>query len=191
MFFSHWTEHAFHHSSKTGDSNAHSTWWRIPTEGSQSTVFQSSSTKHGSVTPSNAAAGFRATGIFPFNRDAIKLPQKSECQDAGKSKTIEKGSITFLPLFSPSQSRAEQRSEVITLCWQCCGDEKDSRMKKCVRDATQKTAMTAAVIRSAELDVTSVEGEDLAGMSDPTIEENTWKCLTCTKQQTFNTLEML
>ena len=64
------------------------------------------------MTPSNAAAGFRATGIFPFNRDAIKLPQKSERQDAGKSKTIEKGSIIFLPLFSPSRSQAEQRSTV-------------------------------------------------------------------------------
>ena len=29
------------------------------------------------MTPSNAAAGFRATGIFPFNCDAIKLPKKS------------------------------------------------------------------------------------------------------------------
>ena len=49
---------------------------------------------------------------FPFNRDAIKLPPKSDCQNARKSKTTEKGSSTFLPLFSPSRSRAELRIAV-------------------------------------------------------------------------------
>ena len=67
------------------------------------------------MTPSNAAAGFRATGIFPFNRDTIKLPKKAECQDAAKSKPIEKGNITFLPVFSPSRSQAERRSAVFEL----------------------------------------------------------------------------
>ena len=67
------------------------------------------------MTPSNAAAGFRATGIFPFNRDAIKLPKKAACQDAAKSKPIEKGNITFLPVFSPSRSQAERRSAVFEL----------------------------------------------------------------------------
>ena len=52
--------------------------------------------------------GFSLSIVMPFN-----CPQKSECQDAGKSKTIEKGSITFLPLFSPSRSQDEQSTVTV------------------------------------------------------------------------------
>lgn len=51
------------------------------------------------MTPENVTAGFRATGVFPLNRNAIHIPgQESECDTpirAGKS-------ITYLPLYSPA-----------------------------------------------------------------------------------------
>lgn len=51
------------------------------------------------MTPENVTAGFRATGVFPLNHNAIHIPgQESECDtpiQAGKS-------ITYLPLYSPA-----------------------------------------------------------------------------------------
>ena len=51
------------------------------------------------ITMGNVRAGFKVTGIFPFNRDAVAVPkQKMESLP-------EESGLSFIPLYSPAPSR--------------------------------------------------------------------------------------
>ena len=51
--------------------------------------------------PENAIAGFKVTGICPFDRNAIKIPGSVE---EGKALTA-KSDLAFIPLYTPSKRR--------------------------------------------------------------------------------------
>ena len=51
------------------------------------------------MTPRNILSGFRTRGIFPFNRDSIKLPT-----DPALSLSVETG-ISYIPLYTPVKRR--------------------------------------------------------------------------------------
>ena len=57
------------------------------------------------ITPSNAIAGFNAIEISFSITMLLNCPKS---QDAATPQPLKKGSITFLPEFSPSWPRAEQ-----------------------------------------------------------------------------------
>ena len=55
------------------------------------------------MTAKTMSASFRATGVYPFNREAIQVAEMAKvCKD------IDKGVISYLPLYSPAPKR--QRS---------------------------------------------------------------------------------
>ena len=60
---------------------------------------------YSAFTPSNIIAGFRATGIYPLNRDAIKLPPTVD------DISTKLNAISFLPLFSPSRDHVSDKSD--------------------------------------------------------------------------------
>ena len=53
-----------------------------------------------SMTPKNVLAGFRTTGVYPLNRDAIKLPG-----DDVTSNLCEKTGLPYIPLYTPVKRR--------------------------------------------------------------------------------------
>ena len=60
-----------------------------------------------SMTPANAVSGFRATGVYPFNRSAISLPITSldskenlEEEYSSIATLAEKNGLAYLPLYS-------------------------------------------------------------------------------------------
>ena len=57
------------------------------------------------MTPKTIAASFRATGVYPFNREAIEVPEVSEptCDH------LDTGVISYLPLYSPAPKRSTAR----------------------------------------------------------------------------------
>jgi len=54
------------------------------------------------MTLKNIAAGFRITGIYPFNRDAIPIPDK-EFTEFQPQDLIKSTGLKFIPLYSPSR----------------------------------------------------------------------------------------
>ena len=58
------------------------------------------------MTPKTIAASFRATGVYPFNREAIEVPEVSEptCDH------LDTGVISYLPLYSPASKRSTART---------------------------------------------------------------------------------
>lgn len=50
-----------------------------------------------SMTCSNIMAGFRKTGVYPLNRNAVKLPGEST------ARILEKNYLTYIPLFTPAK----------------------------------------------------------------------------------------
>ena len=62
------------------------------------------------MTQSNVISGFRCTGIYPFNREAIQLPISV---DPGRALSLEKQTgLSFIPLYScsPSSRRSSRIS---------------------------------------------------------------------------------
>ena len=53
------------------------------------------------MTPSNIASGFRATGVCPFNRSAIKIPGIGDATEE-PSALLKTTRLAFIPLFSPA-----------------------------------------------------------------------------------------
>ena len=58
-----------------------------------------------SMTPINVLAGFRTTGVYPLNRDAIKLPG-----DGVVSSLCQKTGISYIPLYTPIKRRISEVS---------------------------------------------------------------------------------
>ena len=72
------------------------------------TVF--STAWHNAMTPTNVAGGFRCSGIFPFNRHAVKA--RSEKFKSFDPEALSKESnINYIPLFSPSKTVCGLSSE--------------------------------------------------------------------------------
>ena len=57
-----------------------------------------------SMTCSNIMAGFRKTGVYPLNRNAVKLPGEST------ARILEKSDLTYIPLFTPAKRHIEKLS---------------------------------------------------------------------------------
>ena len=53
------------------------------------------------MNPDNIKSGFHVTGIYPFNRNAIKLPVSEE----KKSDLAAESGLAYVPLFSPAPSK--------------------------------------------------------------------------------------
>ncbi len=52
------------------------------------------------MNPNNVIAGFKCTGICPFDRSAIKIPG---CESSADEESLEeKTGVKYVPLFSPS-----------------------------------------------------------------------------------------
>ena len=57
------------------------------------------------MTPKTIAASFRATGVYPFNREAIQIPEVSKADS-----DLDKGIISYLPLYSPAPKQSKVRT---------------------------------------------------------------------------------
>ena len=55
------------------------------------------------MTPKTIAASFRATGVYPFNREAIDIPEPT-CDH------LDTDMISYLPLYSPAPKRCTART---------------------------------------------------------------------------------
>ncbi len=53
------------------------------------------------MTMRNVMAGFKTTGIYPFNRNAIKLPASEEYKLFRRQEVPNENGIAYLPLYSP------------------------------------------------------------------------------------------
>ena len=63
------------------------------------------------MTPRNITSGFRATGVFPVNRDAIEIPGVKQGSKATPLAAVaKKNGINYLPLFSPAPRKPRARS---------------------------------------------------------------------------------
>ena len=63
------------------------------------------------MTPRNITSGFRATGVFPVNRDTIKIPGVKQCSKATPlAAAAKKNGINYLPLYSPAPRKPRARS---------------------------------------------------------------------------------
>ncbi len=66
------------------------------------TVF--SEAWYGPMTAANVIAGFRCAGVFPFNRNAVKV-RTENFQKFGPDSRVKDFKINYIPLFSPSRPR--------------------------------------------------------------------------------------
>ena len=97
------------------------------------------------MTPRNILSGFRTTGIFPFNRDSIKLPT-----DPALSLSIETG-ISYIPLYTPVKRRistskviespvySEEETVESHLDWSDISDNEQVIAKKSVSPPSEST----------------------------------------------------
>ena len=70
--------------------------------------------------PSNIAAGFMATGVFPVNRNAIVLPgEQTQYSRTPIAVLAEKKGINFMPFFSPATSRPQFSGEELEFFEHC------------------------------------------------------------------------
>ena len=58
------------------------------------------------MTSPNIASGFRATGVFPFNRDAISVPTNEDKYTQFKpANLVERTGLSYIPLYSHSRKK--------------------------------------------------------------------------------------
>lgn len=70
------------------------------------------------MTPQNIIAGFRATGVFPVNRNAIVLPGEQPRPFGTPTAVLaERKGINFMPFYSPARSRSQFSEEELE-CFQ-------------------------------------------------------------------------
>ena len=71
-----------------------------------------------SMTAQNIMAGFRSTGIYPFNRHAIVLPGENRLKKFGTPTAVlaKKKGIAYMPFFFPAHihDNSQHDSEVFT-----------------------------------------------------------------------------
>lgn len=63
---------------------------------------------HQSMTPSTIMSGFRATGVYPFNRQAICIPGVAKDAVTPTAKLAQHEGIRYLPFFSPRPNHQTQ-----------------------------------------------------------------------------------
>ena len=87
------------------------------------TIFQFSqlfSTAWIRAIPSNIATGFRATGVFPVNRNATILQGEQTWYSRTPIAVLaEKKEINFMPFFSPATSRPQFSGEELEVFEHC------------------------------------------------------------------------
>ena len=62
-----------------------------------STLFSAAWMK--AMTIANTVGGFKTTGVFPLNREAVQLPKDN------MERLNEQSGLSFIPLYTPSKSR--------------------------------------------------------------------------------------
>lgn len=62
-----------------------------------------------SMTCANIVAGFRVTGVFPINRNVVKLPGESAA-----AKILEKCDLPYIPLFTPAKRRIRTSHSILS-----------------------------------------------------------------------------
>ena len=60
------------------------------------------------MTIQNVIGGFRTTGVYPFDRSSLSLPEKSN-----RASLAERTGLGFVPLYSPSHQRQHSRVSVV------------------------------------------------------------------------------
>ena len=63
------------------------------------------------MTPSNIVSGFRATGVCPFNRSAIKIPGVDNVSDE-ESPILKATRLAYVPFISSAHPRKPNNGEV-------------------------------------------------------------------------------
>ena len=61
------------------------------------------------MTPKTLSASFSATGVCPFNREAIQVPEET-----GSTKELDIGVISYLPLYSPAPKRYTAQNAAVS-----------------------------------------------------------------------------
>lgn len=61
-----------------------------------------------SMTVSNIMAGFKKTGVCPFDRNAIKLPYDFSYQHFQPEELVKESGLAYIPMYSPKPSRHKQ-----------------------------------------------------------------------------------
>ena len=61
------------------------------------------------MTPKTVSVSFSATGVCPFNREAIQVPEET-----GLTKELDIGVISYLPLYSPAPKRYTAQNAVVS-----------------------------------------------------------------------------
>lgn len=56
------------------------------------------------MNPANIASGFHATGVYPFNRNATKIPGVLETESCSSPECglAEASGLAYIPLYSPA-----------------------------------------------------------------------------------------
>ena len=86
------------------------------------------------MTPKNILAGFRITGIHPLNRHAFDPDHK-------KPSLAEKTGLRYIPLYTPSKSIAENKSDVPASI-NISGEQTDDQYRPCSRQRPLSRTLT-------------------------------------------------
>ena len=86
------------------------------------------------MTPKNILAGFRVTGVHPLNRRALDLDHK-------KPSLAEKTGLRYIPLYTPSKSIAESKSDV-PASMNISEEQIDDRYNPCIRQRPLSRTLT-------------------------------------------------
>ena len=69
---------------------------------------------HQAMTPSTILSSFRATGVYPFNRQALNIPGVAKEVVTPTAKLAQREGIRYMPFFSPRPNRQAHSSEQFT-----------------------------------------------------------------------------
>ena len=86
------------------------------------------------MTPKNILAGFRVTGVHPLNRSALDLNHK-------KPSLAEKTGLRYIPLYTPSKSIAESKSDA-PASMNISEEQIDDRYNPCIRQRPLSRTLT-------------------------------------------------
>ena len=86
------------------------------------------------MTPKNILAGFRITGVHPLNRHVLDPDHK-------KPSLAEKTGLRYIPLYTPSKSIAENKSDVPASI-NISGEQTDDRYRPCSRQRPLSRTLT-------------------------------------------------
>ena len=97
-----WKEECHKYTQRTG---------KFVTRNTFSTVFATAWSR--AMTIENITAGFRATGVYPFDRKAVRLPTVNS-SPTKKSFLSKRVSLAFVPMISPSVQRRKDTAAIMS-----------------------------------------------------------------------------